>query len=71
VVVKRACGVCGRVRRIQIRARDGRPDMCEGCSPSRRPETCGVCGRVTRIALKAIEDSPAVGICCYQLPVAV
>jgi hypothetical protein len=30
-----------------------------------------VCGKTARIARKASEDSPAVGICCYRLPVAV
>ena len=67
---KRLCGVCGHVRRIEIRARDGNPDICTSCAP-RRPGTCGVCGRVTRIARKATDSSPAVGICCYRLPLAV
>ena len=70
VAGKRECGVCGRVRRIEIRARDGRPDICTSCTPS-RPGTCGVCGRTVRIARKATDDSPAVGICCYELPIAV
>jgi hypothetical protein len=66
----RECGVCGRVRRIEIRARDGRPDICTSCA-LRRPGTCGVCGRVARIARKATGESPAVGICCYRPPLAV
>ena len=70
VAGKRECGVCGRVRRIEIRARDGRPDICTSCTPS-RPGTCGVCGRTVRIARKATDDSPVVGICCYELPIAV
>ena len=45
-------------------------DICTGCAPRRRG-TCGVCGRVARIARKASDDSPAVGICCYRLPLAV
>lgn len=71
VAGKRECGVCGRVRRIEIRARDGRPDICTSCTPTRRG-ICGVCGRTVRIASrKATDDSPAVGICCYELPLAV
>lgn len=67
---KRVCGVCGKLRRIEIRARDGRPDICTSCTP-RRAGTCGVCGRTARIARKATADSPAIGICCYRLPLAV
>jgi hypothetical protein len=70
VAAERRCGVCGHVRRIEIRARDGRPGICTSCAP-RHPVTCGVCGRVTRIARKATDDAPAVGICCYRLPLAV
>jgi hypothetical protein len=67
---RRLCGVCGKVREIQIRARDGKPDICVGCAP-RRQAKCGLCGRTARIARKATADSPAVGICCYRLPLAV
>jgi hypothetical protein len=67
---ERKCGVCGNVREIRIRARDGNPDICGCCAP-RRPGTCGVCGKTARIARKASDDSPAVGICCYRLPVGV
>lgn len=66
--LKRVCGVCGETRRIHIRGRDGRPDMCQRCA--RRTATCGVCGRACRIALAAIGDRPAVGRCCYKPPVA-
>jgi hypothetical protein len=65
--VKRVCGVCGEARRIHIRGRDGRPDMCQRCAPSRA--VCGVCGQVTRIAVSATADRPAVGRCCYTPPV--
>lgn len=58
------------MRRIEIRARDGRPDICTSCVP-RRAGTCGVSGKTARIARKATADSPAVGICCYRLPLAV
>jgi hypothetical protein len=66
--VKRVCGVCGETRRIHIRGRDGRPDMCQRCAP--RTAVCGVCGRASRIALTALGDRPAVGRCRYQSPVA-
>ena len=56
--------------RDRTRARDGHPETCVNCAP-RRAGRCGVCGRVTRIAVKATADSPAVGVCCYRLPVAV
>jgi hypothetical protein len=59
--------VCGETRRIHIRGRDGRPDMCQRRAP--RTATCGVCGRACRIALAAAGDRPAVGR-CYQPPVA-
>jgi hypothetical protein len=32
---------------------------------------CGFCGRVGRIVRKASDGSPALGICCYRLPLAV
>lgn len=41
---QRPCGVCGNVRRIGRRARDGSPDICVNCY--RLPEaTCSSCGR--------------------------
>ncbi len=59
----RECRVCGRIARIELRARDGRPDMCSGCAP--RPlGTCGVCGRERWIARKATASAPAIGVCC-------
>ena len=66
---RRVCGVCGNVREIRIRARDGHPDICGGCAP-RRPGACGVCGGRPDRA-QGDGDSPAVGICCYRLPLAV
>jgi len=42
---QRECGICGRIRRIGARARQGRPDICESCF--RMPEaTCSRCRRV-------------------------
>jgi hypothetical protein len=41
---RRPCGRCGHVRAIRVAARDGNPDICEGCY--RGPvATCCVCGR--------------------------
>ena len=42
VAGKRECGVCGQVRRIEIRARDGRPDICTSCAPTPSGDLRGV-----------------------------
>ncbi len=44
--------------------------VCVSCA-DRPPGECGVCGQVRRIARRGTDSSPAVGICCYELPVAV
>ncbi|MGH3687352.1 MAG: hypothetical protein ACRDSM_20350 [Pseudonocardiaceae bacterium] len=41
---QRECGRCGRVRRIAIRAREGAPDICEGCFQGNQA-LCVGCGR--------------------------
>ncbi|MGH4004103.1 MAG: hypothetical protein ACRDSO_08315 [Pseudonocardiaceae bacterium] len=41
---QRECGRCGRVRRIAIRARDGAPDICDGCFQGTQA-LCVGCGR--------------------------
>jgi len=43
--------------------------VCSVCSVPRGE--CGFCGRVGRIVRKASDGSPALGICCYRLPIAV
>lgn len=68
---RRRCGVCGRVREIRIRARDGRPDICTSCAPRTAARSCGVCGKTARIVRAATADSPAIGKCCYRLPSAI
>jgi hypothetical protein len=42
----RACGVCGRARKIQRAAIDGDPDMCQACwkRDERSWRVCGRCG---------------------------
>jgi hypothetical protein len=39
-----ACGRCGRVRRIALRATGSEPDLCDGCYQGRHA-VCGNCGR--------------------------
>lgn len=41
---QRECGRCGRVARIALRARDGAPDICEGCFGGHQA-ICVSCGR--------------------------
>lgn len=48
----RACGECGRVTKIGVYGRDGRPDLCGRCAKPVR--ACHVCGKQRRCsALKA------------------
>jgi hypothetical protein len=44
----RACGVCGRVRKIQRAAVDGDPNMCQACwkRDERSWRVCGRCGEL-------------------------
>lgn len=41
---QRRCGRCGRIRRIAIRARDGAPEICDGCFQGAEA-VCVGCGR--------------------------
>lgn len=66
----RTYGICGKTRTIERRARDGNPDICGNCVPPSPAAACGRCGRVGRIARRATGDSPAVGRCCWQPPLA-
>jgi len=67
---RRRCGICGKIRTIRIRARDGRPDICDRCAA--QPQApCGVCGRVGPLMRAATATTPAEGRCCYRPPVAV
>ncbi|MFI0811853.1 hypothetical protein [Streptomyces echinatus] len=61
---RRLCGRCGQLKRIARNARDGQPDLCNGCY--RGPEaTCTICSRVRPCASRDQQGQP---ICatCYQ-----
>jgi integrase len=59
------CSQCGKERPCQHA--DTEAPVCLGCA-NRSIGECGFCGRVRRIVRKASEGSPALGICCYELP---
>ncbi len=61
---RRLCGRCGQLKRIARNARDGQPDLCDGCY--RSPEvTCSICSRVRPCTSRDGQGQP---ICatCYQ-----
>ncbi|EGE43793.1 XRE family transcriptional regulator [Streptomyces sp. SID4928] len=61
---RRLCGRCGQLKRIARNARDGQPDLCDGCYQG--PEsTCSLCNRVRPCASRDEQGQP---ICatCYQ-----
>jgi hypothetical protein len=59
---RRLCGRCGQLRRIARNARDGEPDLCDGCW--RGPETtCSSCGQVR--SCRNVDGQPVCGT-CYQ-----
>ncbi len=62
------CSRCGMTRPCYHADTDRA--VCMRCT-DRPAGECGVCGQVTRIARRATDTSPAVGICCYELPLAV
>jgi hypothetical protein len=58
---RRLCGRCGQLKRIARNARDGQPDLCDGCY--RGPEVaCSVCGR-TRPCNRNQQAQPVCGNC--------
>ncbi len=60
---RRRCGRCGQLKRIARNARDGQPDLCDGCY--RGPEmTCSGCGRVR--PCNRNQDGQPVCSSCYQ-----
>lgn len=67
---RRPCGICGRVRVVHIRGRDGAPDICQNCCARTPPRACERCGRVGPIQRAATADEPALGPCCYRPPAA-
>lgn len=61
---RRLCGRCGQLKRIARNARDGQPDLCDGCYQG--PEaTCSICSRVRPCTSRDQQGQP---ICatCYQ-----
>lgn len=44
---KRVCGVCGKTRRVGLRATETSPDLCQECLRTEL-SPCAVCGRTTR-----------------------
>jgi hypothetical protein len=65
----RACGVCGRERKIKRAAVDGDPDMCQACwkRDERSWRVCGRCGELRRTQGRDPADRSKV-ICqrCYR-----
>lgn len=58
---RRVCGGCGQLAAIRVRARDGRPDLCDRCY---RPPIarCSVCGR-DKPCVYAASDKPICWSC--------
>jgi hypothetical protein len=55
---RRPCGVCGRSRRVALKATDISPDICPACYQA--PEvSCAICGRRDRGRHTGIGDVPA------------
>lgn len=65
----RACGICGRERKIQRAATGGDPDMCQACwkRDERSWRVCGRCGR-QRPSQGRDPADPGTAICqrCYR-----
>lgn len=59
------CSRCGNER--PCNHTETGPAVCLACA-NRSTGECGFCGRVGRILRKGGEGSPALGICCYELP---
>jgi hypothetical protein len=61
----RRCGRCGQIRQIQVRARDGIPDLCFACY--RGPDDqCSRCGQLR--PRKGYRDGKPVCGSCYEPP---
>jgi len=59
---RRLCGRCGQLKRIARNAREGEPDLCDGCY--RGPEmNCSSCGQVR--PCRGLDGRPTCGT-CYQ-----
>ena len=61
----RRCGRCGQIRQIQVRAREGVPDLCAACY--RGPDDpCGRCGQLR--PRKGYRDGKPICGSCYKPP---
>ncbi|MET7854289.1 XRE family transcriptional regulator [Streptomyces avermitilis] len=61
---RRLCGRCGQLKRIARNARDGQPDLCDGCYQG--PDaTCSICSRVRPCASRDEQGQPVCAT-CYQ-----
>jgi hypothetical protein len=61
----RRCGWCGQIRRIQVRAREGAPDLCSACY--RGPvDQCSQCGQLR--PRKGRRDGEPICGSCYKPP---
>lgn len=61
----RRCGRCGQIRQIQVRAREGAPDLCSACY--RGPDDqCGQCGQLR--PRKGYRDGRPICDSCYKPP---
>jgi hypothetical protein len=64
----RACGACGRVRKIQRAAVDGDPDMCQACWARDRRSwiVCSRCGELRRNQGRDRETGEPICQRCYR-----
>ncbi|KUO20813.1 hypothetical protein [Streptomyces dysideae] len=61
---RRLCGRCGQLKRIACNARDGQPDLCDGCYQG--PEAaCSICSRV-RPCVSRDEEGQPICATCYK-----
>ena len=61
----RRCGRCGQIRQIQVRAREGGPDLCSACY--RGPvDQCSQCGQLR--PRKGHRDGEPICDSCYKPP---
>ncbi|MFJ9460814.1 hypothetical protein ACIRST_37820 [Kitasatospora sp. NPDC101447] len=58
---ERTCGGCGQVTAIDVRARDGRPDLCRRCWQAQET-VCSACGRI-RPCTRISAGAPICGTC--------
>ncbi len=62
------CGLCGREGRLKVRARDGRPGLCEACYRRTLFGVCDACGLIGKLATTGTQGGPR--LCTRCRPVA-